>query len=67
MAGSILPHLVVITNPSKGVKPIEVSRGFPFLTAVIELPPPKWQVINLFIFLPRIFSARSATYWWEIP
>ena len=39
--GSIFPALVIITNPSIGVKPIEVSIALPSFIAVMLVPPPK--------------------------
>src|SRR5699024_223336 len=43
--GSISPERVPIVIPDKGLNPIEVSNDLPFLTAVIEEPEPKWQII----------------------
>jgi len=39
--GSISPQRVPIINPSRGVKPIEVSIDFPLSIAVIEAPFPR--------------------------
>ena len=67
--GSIAPERVPIIKPSSGVKPIEVSAHTPSLTAVMEHPLPKWQVIILISFLGLFSSAatRSLTKRWEVP
>lgn len=45
MPASISPDREIIMRPSSGVKPMVVSMLFPFLTAVMEAPPPRWQRI----------------------
>ena len=59
IAGSISPLRVPIGTPARGVKPIVVSTDLPFLTAVIEEPLPRWQVIIFKSsgFLPSIAAA----------
>jgi len=43
--GSKLPTLVPIINPSTGVNPIVVFIDFPFFTAVIDEPFPRWHMM----------------------
>jgi hypothetical protein len=54
---------VPITNPSNGVRPMEVSTEWPPRTAVIELPLPRWQVMQLKSrsSRSRMAAARPAT------
>ena len=61
IAGSMAPQRVPIIRPSSGVKPIVVSTGTPWSTAVMEQPLPRWQVIRRISLKssPRIAAARS--------
>ena len=54
IAGSIEPQRVPMMIPSSGVRPRVVSRHLPSLTAEIEEPLPRWQMMILASFLPRI-------------
>ena len=36
-----------MTNPSKGVKPMEVSKHLPPKMALIEQPAPRWATTTL--------------------
>ena len=69
IAGSIFPDLVPMAKPSNGVKPILVSIDFPFCTAHILAPFPKWQVtiFKSSTSLPSISAAFKDTYLWEVP
>jgi hypothetical protein len=49
----------VISTPSSGVKPIEVSTHVPSTTALSEEPLPRWHTISF--FAPVSFTARPDT------
>lgn len=51
------PERVPIMRPSSGVKPMVVSMDFPWLTAVMEPPLPKWHVMS-----PRSRSGRPSRF-----
>ena len=57
MAGSMEPERVPIMRPSSGVKPMVVSMDFPWLTAVMEPPLPKWHVMR-----PKSRSGRPSRF-----
>ena len=66
---SMLPQRVPMIMPSRGVKPIEVSKHLPLRTAVTELPLPMWQVMILLFSGSRPANriALWLTYLWEVP
>ncbi len=60
--GSIEPHLVPIGRPSRGVKPMLVSKAFPLREAVIEEPLPRWQeMMRFLLFFVSNFRACFTT------
>ncbi len=54
----------ILTSPSRGSNPMEVSIHFPLFMADTDAPLPRWQVISLRSsrFTLSIFEALSATY-----
>ena len=75
IAGSIEPERVPIIIPSRGVRPIVVSKHLPPLIAEIDEPLPRWQVTILSssaLYLPGYFFIRKSvalaeTYLWLVP
>ena len=68
-AASMSPHLVPITIPARGVRPIDVSTTPPFLIAASDEPLPRWQVTRLTLergFL-RNFAAACVMNLCEVP
>ena len=63
------PVRVPISRPSSGVSPIEVSKDWPCLTAVMLDPLPRWQVMILSCAKSFFISSaqRRATYSCEVP
>ena len=63
------PQRPPIMMPPNGVKPIDVLTHLPPLTAVIEAPLPKWQVMMRVsaMSLPINSAVRWETYWWLVP
>lgn len=53
-AGSMSPERVPITRPSSGVKPIDVSRHLPSLTAEMDEPLPRWHTMILLSFCREV-------------
>lgn len=45
--GSSPPLLVPPGRPSRGVRPIEVSRDLPCWMAHMDAPEPRWKIIKL--------------------
>ena len=66
-AGSMSPVRVPIMRPSRGVRPMEVSIGLPFLTAEADAPLPRCRTICLRSSRPSIFEISWETNWWEVP
>jgi hypothetical protein len=64
MAGSQSPERVPMMRPSRGVRPIEVSKEQPSFTALIEEPLPMCAMIRLVLkgSWPRRTAARLAVY-----
>lgn len=64
------PERVPIMKPSSGVRPMVVSITRPSLTAAMEEPLPKWQVMIRVPSpsgLPKSSQQRALTYRWEVP
>ena len=66
-AGSMSPVRVPIISPSRGVRPMDVSIGWPFLTADTEAPLPRCRTICLRSSRPSIVEISWETNWWEVP
>ncbi|SHX39986.1 Uncharacterised protein [Mycobacteroides abscessus subsp. abscessus] len=69
MPASISPVRVPITNPSSGVRPIEVSTARPRRIADADAPLPRCSTIWLMSAYPRPRKAAACcdTYWCEVP
>ena len=68
-AASMSPQRVPITMPASGVRPIEVSTHWPFLTAESDEPLPMWHVTR-FTFSTRFlrnFAASCTMNLCEVP
>ena len=66
---SISPARVPMGRPASGVRPMVVSTHFPFFTAAMEEPLPRWQVMifSSSMGLPSMAAARWETKRWEVP
>ena len=68
-AGSRSPERVPIKTPSRGVRPMDVSKHLPSTQALREEPLPRWQMTILLglSLRPSTSSARADTKRWLVP